>query len=70
MEALQFSVHELPELAEHGAGFIVVAVCGEWRDGEAYDDAWQLPHKQRELRRRFMARVPANTDSVVRQPPA
>ena len=58
MESLQFSVHEVPELADQGINYVVVAICGNWRDGEACNDARQLPQLQRTLRKRFMARLP------------
>jgi hypothetical protein len=59
VEYLQFHTEELPQMAEVGARYVVVACCGTWRDGEATNDAAQIPALQRRLRKRFMNRLAA-----------
>ncbi len=56
MHHLIFHTEEIPQLAPSGARYVVVAVCGEWRDGDVTNDASQIPHVQRQLRKRFMTR--------------
>jgi hypothetical protein len=58
MEYLRFHVQELPEMAEAGARYVVVACCGTWwRDGEVTNDPKWIPRLQQELRKRFMNRL-------------
>lgn len=57
MDRLKFHVQDLPQMAEAGARFVVVAYCGEWRDGMATNYQAQIPRLQRELRKRFMNRI-------------
>jgi len=59
VEYLHFHTEELPELADAGARFVVVAYCGSWRDGEVTNDAAQIPALKRTLRKRFMGRLVA-----------
>lgn len=56
MTNLIFHTQEIPQLAVAGARYVVVAVCGAWRDGQVTNDASQIPRLQRELRIRFMTR--------------
>lgn len=56
MEFLNFQTQEFPQLEAVGARFVVVAVYGSWRDGDATNDHRQIPRLQRELRKRFMTR--------------
>lgn len=56
MTNLVFHTEEIPRLAGVGARYVVVAVCGEWRDGKVTNEAAQIPRLQRELRKRFMTR--------------
>ena len=56
MEQLRFQTVEFPSLELVGARYVVVAVYGSWRDGEATNDLRQIPRMQRELRKRFMTR--------------
>jgi hypothetical protein len=56
METLRFHTEEFPHLEGVGARYVVVAVYGTWRDGEATNDRRRIPQVQRELRKRFMSR--------------
>jgi hypothetical protein len=56
MTKLIFHTQEIPQLTVAGARYVVVAVCGAWRDGQVTNDASQIPRLQRELRIRFMTR--------------
>lgn len=56
MEILRFHTEEFPHLEAVGARYVVVAVYGNWRDGDATNDPQRIPHMQRELRKRFMSR--------------
>lgn len=57
MNILRFHTQEFPHLEDVGARFVVVAVCGEWRDGDVTNDPHAIPKLQRELRKRFMSRL-------------
>ena len=56
MEMLKFTTQEMPMYEEMGARYVVVAHCGNWRDGEATSNPSMIPKLQRELRKRFMNR--------------
>jgi len=56
METLRFHTEEFPHLEVVGARYVVVAVYGNWRDGDATNDRRRIPQMQRELRKRFMSR--------------
>lgn len=58
MNRLRFHTQTFPELAGVGAGFVVVAHCGSWRDGLATSVRAEIPRLERELRKRFMRRIP------------
>ncbi|MGM0594193.1 MAG: hypothetical protein ACQETD_06620 [Pseudomonadota bacterium] len=47
----------MPHLSESGARYVVVAICGDWRDGEVTNYAVNIPKLQRVLRKRFMNRL-------------
>ncbi len=53
---LTFQTREVPRLASLGARYVVIAVCGDWRDGDITNYRHRIPHLQRELRKRFMTR--------------
>lgn len=57
MDYLKFHTEELPLMAEAGARYVVVACCGDWRDGEVTNSRSGIPQLQRELRKRFMNRL-------------
>jgi hypothetical protein len=57
MDMLEFHTQEMPEMADAGARFVVVAYCGTWRDGLATNSKTEIPRLQRELRKRFMNRL-------------
>lgn len=57
MQFLRFHTEEFPHLEAVGARYVVVAVHGDWRDGDATNDRRRIPHLQRELRKRFMNRL-------------
>ncbi len=40
-----------------GARYVVVACTLDWRDGEITNDPRQIPHLQRELRKRWFNRL-------------
>ncbi|HEY0721770.1 MAG TPA: hypothetical protein VGE50_11025 [Gammaproteobacteria bacterium] len=46
----------MPRLASLGARYVVIAVCGDWRDGDITNYRHRIPQLQRELRKRFMTR--------------
>jgi hypothetical protein len=56
VEYLQFHTEVMPQMAEAGARYVVVAYCGTWSDGEVTNDAAQIPLLQRRLRKRYMNR--------------
>lgn len=56
MEFLRFHTEEFPHLEAVGARYVVVAVHGNWRDGNVTNDRRQIPRMQKELRKRFMSR--------------
>jgi hypothetical protein len=56
MEKLKFHTQDLPQMAEAGARYVVVAHFGEWRDGLTTNYKAEIPKLQRELRKRFMKR--------------
>jgi hypothetical protein len=58
---LKFHTQEMPEMAEAGARYVVVAHYGEWRDGLATNYPAEIPKLQRELRKRFMNRLQLGT---------
>lgn len=57
MQFLRFHTEEFPHLEAVGARYVVVAVYGEWRDGDATNDPNRIPQLRRELRKRFMSRL-------------
>lgn len=57
MDVLEFHTQEMPEMADAGARFVVVAFCGTWRDGMATNNKADISKLQRELRKRFMNRL-------------
>jgi len=61
---LKFHTQDLPEMSEAGARYVVVAHCGAWRDGLATNYPAEIPRLQRELRKRFMNRLPSTLSSV------
>ncbi len=67
MDYLTFHTEELPQMAEVGARYVVVACCGSWRDGEITNSASQIPTLRRELRKRFMNRFSSLTDGPERR---
>ena len=56
MSNLTFETVDIPTLAAQGARYVVIAIFGEWRDGDVTNDPLQIPQVQRELRKRFMTR--------------
>lgn len=54
---LKFHTQEMPEMAEAGARYVVVAHYDDWRDGLATNYPAEIPKLQRELRKRFMNRL-------------
>lgn len=56
MEMLQFHIKEFPGYECNGARFVVIAHCGDWRDGEVTNDPRLLPRLEQALRKRFMNR--------------
>jgi len=56
LEYLSFHTEVMPQLAQVGARYVVVAYCGKWRDGLTTSDESQIPALQRKLRLRFMKR--------------
>ena len=59
---LKFHTREIPEMSEAGARYVVVAHFENWRDGLATNYPAEIPRLQRELRKRFMNRLPANQE--------
>lgn len=59
MEMLKFHTQEMPHYEEAGARYVVVAYCGDWREGEATSNPYMIPQLKRELRKRFMNRIAA-----------
>ncbi|HEY0635687.1 MAG TPA: hypothetical protein VGE00_09910 [Gammaproteobacteria bacterium] len=57
MQLLRFHTEEFPHLEAVGARYVVVAVHGSWRDGDATNDRQRIPQMQRELFKRFMNRL-------------
>ena len=56
MKFLRFHTEEFPNLEAAGARYVVVAVCGQWRDGDATNERQMIPQLQRKLRKRYMSR--------------
>ncbi len=52
--ALNYHVEEMPEMADFGALYVVVAHYETWRDGEATMDRHLIPTIKRRLLKRFM----------------
>lgn len=67
MEYLKFHTQELPQMANAGARYVVVACCGTWRDGEVTNDPAQIPTLQRQLRKRFMNRLVAAPQRIAKR---
>lgn len=59
---LKFHTQEMPEMAEAGARYVVVAHYDDWRDGLATNYPAEIPKLQRELRKRFMNRLQLGTE--------
>lgn len=60
MDILQFHIEEMPLYEGVDARYVVIAHCGNWRDGEATDSPADIPGLKRELRKRFMNRYAMN----------
>lgn len=56
MHNLTFHTVDMATLAPQGARYVVIAIYGEWREGDVASDPQQIPQVQRELRKRFMTR--------------
>jgi hypothetical protein len=64
MDTLKFHTQDMPMYEEMGARYVIVAYCGNWRDGEATSNPSLIPRLKRELRKRFMNRYAAEAHAA------
>lgn len=56
MSYLKLLTVDIPSLIPQGARYVVIAIYEDWREGEVTNDPRQIPHIERELRKRFLNR--------------